>query len=1724
MGTTTALLKVRDPLDKTAPALSFATGEAPLLVTQPTPLVATVADQNLDEWKLEIAPLGSAQFRTLASGQSAIDNAPLIELDPNEFVNGFYQLLLTARDISGRESRATAAIEVNTPAKTTAYRRTETDLVWTLAGVSFALARTYDSLRRETSAGAGYGWSLDFRDVDLQTNVPATGQEPLGVFRALGDDTRQYLTLPTGSRVGFNFVPQLLQVAGVSYYRPAWVADAGVAWQLSSVHALLVKSGTQYFDEATGQPYHPASPFFSGPDYTLTSPDGTQYLIDSQHGITEQRAPGGGRLFYSDSGVSTLGGETIRFVQDAAGRLSRVIAPDGRTLIYQYDALGNLVLVRHLTTGQSTQYGYDQVDLHQLTLAVRNNGGEAILYGGVPATVPLDAHLGNVGLLAGDATTGQLIAAGVERYSFGLLPSELASVTTGQVVVRTILTSQPGGPSLDVPTIAGLPAVSTFAGGGRVEALFAVPRSGLQQLRVQGTDTLAAGNYTLQITVGGDINADGLVDGLDSVLLDAAFGSVVGDPAYSLVADLDGNGTIAAADRQILIANFGFTANRAPILVTPIDDVLTHEGLRVAIDTSQIVIDPDGDDVYYRITGETHGLAQLSADGRYVLFAPEPGYTGPGDCSACRGRRDKHIGRGHDSSHDQRGSARVARHPEPAASFGCRRPGQSGCGGRFCGPAGRGTGSAVCHVRFLGTRCVLRIGEWPAAGSCRGHRGGNCVAWRPARATAVSVGQPSDALGLYVYTVGLEVYPESLALPLSGGQRQLLVGIKPGDTQWSSVASGTVYVVSDSALVSVSADGLVTAVGAGDAIVTVLHGAAEAVIPVRIAAPHVGPTELGTDGGTVQSADGALVSVGPGALEREATVSIATMTEADLPIPIPDFLTFGAAFELDFADVDLARPAQVAIPVPAGFSAGQEVYFWRYETLTAPDGSTQAIWMLTDKGVVGADGMARTTSPPYPGFSAGGQYLCSRYDSPDTANIQFRTSLPSPGTIRSVVTYLRLGLVVQGIIPPVFAIPYVAEAVFHIWNYPDESDIPTEDLVTLHLEEGLRDYEVDVTLDEPDEGQPIINSISVDSTSNPAVIHLAGQRLTGVAEALFVMGAQRWTVPASTFDILTDTEVEVPVPVDAIIGLTDVYLVDRMLGTSNAARLTPPGGFGFVGLETTVGAFSQSVNGPTAVQQISVTTAAGQYVRDVVSTQDNTRVYVGVVDVHAGATGGQIAVVDPLTFRTVDHIPLTIAPWRLAVDPDNKHLFAAGGASMVQVVDIDPESPSFHQIVRNIILPHERVVNDGLAVTVDGRRLFVSTYTDLRGSGNIVVVNLDRHDSHMSWGQIIADVPLEVPNRTFHPSEIVVSNDPASMLVTSRVIDAISEPYVFPVTIANDDSSHFELEIGLIKTVVASTTPTGGALNTDVIRRSVEQPSSVAIMPDRSYAFVTDFAVWMSPELLRVQRGAKVGVIRDPFGLRGTPAFLGATTPIERGYADEVRVSADGSRLFVNYGGIHEVLVMSTEQLIAAAEALTPEQRLQVPLDDPSLPYHIHIAPLVSGTDVSGFALQRGGGWTAPLPVFTGDHALFTRDYTSTVAADTTIPASEYSTTIEVRNDADPATSQTPMVVTIDFEEMHVPFLADASGMPVQDRYIWYLGPGATRRWSCDRSRSCRKSSDMKRTACMVPASTCGVGSRAHRRGHAARRIDVLRVPVCGRSGCQRVGHQQQWGHCGCAP
>src|SRR5205814_5247507 len=91
-------------------------------------------------------------------------------------------------------------------------------------------------------------------------------------------------------------------------------------------------------------------------------------------------------------------------------------------------------------------------------------------------------------------------------------------------------------------------------------------------------------------------------------------------------------------------------------------------------------------------------------------------------------------------------------------------------------------------------------------------------------------------------------------------------------------AAGTVYFSSNPAVALVSAEGLVTATGLGNATITVIHGPAQRTVSVRVVAPAVGPIAVGPEGRLVASADGALVAIAPAALGHPTTVSVSPLT------------------------------------------------------------------------------------------------------------------------------------------------------------------------------------------------------------------------------------------------------------------------------------------------------------------------------------------------------------------------------------------------------------------------------------------------------------------------------------------------------------------------------------------------------------------------------------------------------------------------------------------------------------------------------------------------------------------------------------------------------------------------------------------------------------------------------------------------------------------------------
>ncbi len=377
-GSTTAVLKILDPTDTTAPVVSLDPSLSQSPLTSVTTVNGTVAGGNLDSWSLAMATLGSENFTTIATGTAPVSDGELAQIDPSTLANGFYVLQLTATSIAGLRSVTTTQIEVDTSSKPSAVQVGDTDLTVTLDGTTVNLARAYNSIAPAGVSSFGPGWSLVSRDVFLQTSLAPTGEESLGVYPAMQQGTRLYLTLPNGTRAGFTFEPVAVnlpdQPSNLTYFYPAWQADTGVTYQLSSVKTLLVRGGNDYYDQATGRSYNPSDPFFGPTGYTLTAPDDSQELIGA-NGIAELITASGSVLRVSSSGITAADGETIRFVEGAQGRIIAAQAPSGETINYVYATTGQLAEVVSSTRGVLYRYGYDAT-LGTLNAAARAAGGK----------------------------------------------------------------------------------------------------------------------------------------------------------------------------------------------------------------------------------------------------------------------------------------------------------------------------------------------------------------------------------------------------------------------------------------------------------------------------------------------------------------------------------------------------------------------------------------------------------------------------------------------------------------------------------------------------------------------------------------------------------------------------------------------------------------------------------------------------------------------------------------------------------------------------------------------------------------------------------------------------------------------------------------------------------------------------------------------------------------------------------------------------------------------------------------------------------------------------------------------------------------------------------------------------------------------------------------------------------------------------------------------------
>jgi YD repeat-containing protein len=1546
------VLKVRDPNDKAAPAVALDPRLSSRSLTAPTGITGTVSDTNLDYWVLEQAPLGSSAFTTLAQGNTPVFSAALASLDPTALENGFYQLRLTAADISGRVSQTVAVVEVDTAAKSTQYLRTETDITVQLGGATVSLTRQYDSLAQGQSGTFGFGWRLVNRDVNVQTNVPATGHESQGIYNPFRVGTRLYLTLPDGSRVGFTFAPVTHQQAGVTWYTPAFQADPGVSWTLASAGGVLTKAGDRFYDLKTAVPYNPASGEFTGPDYTLTGPDGTVYDISTARGVIDETLPGGPRLYLSDSGITASNGDTLTFVKGAQGRLSTVIAPDGTRVIYGYDAAGNLVSARNLTLGQSSRYGYAQDQQHLLNLVVSPEAGASavVQYTPGPVVVPLTADLGSSGQFLTSTRAGSLTAGGTDLYSFTFRPSEVHSTTSGTVYLGVQVQATSGSSFQPaVPVIPGLTPVASGTGANGAFALFTVTREGLELLKVSGANGTTGGAYSLRLFVAGDVNADGVVDGVDGQLLAAALGTSVGQAGYVIGADANLDGTINATDLQLLAADLGYQANHAPIVTA--GQLLTHQDLAVTVDLATLATDPEDDPIYYRVVSAQNGTATLNADAHSVTFTPAAGYTGP---ASFQFQADD----GYGTSPVGSVAVTVSSAPLVGLDFQNRNltldPGAATAMivlGDFADQAGvvlpasyvtfTSTNPAAVAVAPTGQVFAVANGTSVILASSHGIQA----------ATALSVGFPTDTTQQFLAALGLTYYPHAVTLAAEIGQRQLKVSLD-NQVDLAAGSTGTVYYVSNPSVIQVSADGLIQAKDPGSATVTVVNGPAEAVIRVNVAAPHTGGSaDLGASGGVVQGTDGSIVAIPPGVLSSTTTVSIAPVSVSSLPMQTPGAVTALGAFHLDVGPNPLSVPVQLAIPVDPSIPAGTRVVFYRAATLTDENGNPLPLWMEDEFGTVGTDGYARATSPPAPGVTITGTYFLGE-PGPGTGVVNGHISVAAgitagAGTFAMVASLgggagvgaafsLLAGFVMDLLVGTnhlkMLAIPKVgpvkaADVTLQVTSTSDsEFDLSLPDaLANDTLPPSLDDAEVQLDPNKP----PLLKLTGTDLGSPgetlSVIFQIGGQDQYDDKGNLIKQVGGKDTIVKSGITLTTSAtggpEVDLVVPKSVTLGVAQIFLTRTFLDsndqpvtlTSNGVTVANTNFYSAVAQQGG-GAVSffdarDEVPDPDHPGQSKANPNFGGHVADVrpvfapryvANTSDNSRTY-------ATLAAGDVAVIDDITFQTINtgnildliYLPQGAVPFDITIDPDDRYAYVSDNLhGDVYVISIDPNSDKYNQCVKTIPVPLPPPPPGQppsglrhLALSSDGKFLYAAapndaTYSKPEYRALSRIVVIDTDPKSKTYWQYLTAV--DVGQSAYG---VASTRDPNVMVVTNY----LSDDNGFMVLRRGPDGSYTTSSVQM-------------QLGGDSDSFDVNNVRSVVVTPDAKYAFV---AGWDFPDAEVASHnhfepqnnpaGSNIGIIADPLG---SPRLVGATRSIPVGFPLDLAVSGDGKYLYATYPGV----------------------------------------------------------------------------------------------------------------------------------------------------------------------------------------------------------------------------
>ncbi|MFT3791350.1 MAG: PASTA domain-containing protein [Rudaea sp.] len=348
-------------------------------VTAPTDVTGTASDAHFLRYELALAPAGTSDWTTLATGTSPVSSGTLGKLDPTARVNGAYTLRLAVFDAGGNETDATIGIVVMGQQKPGLFTLGYVDLNVAAAGTPITVTRSYDS-RDKTIGDFGIGWRLGVNTMRVsQSTVQGNAWRVLGggtSYALVADRVHSVsVTLPDGHVQTFDLriTPNTSNYVPFSTLNASYVPEPGMVGTLQcldNTNLLIADSQpgvVTLLDDTTLGTFDPKH-------FRYTNVDGTQFEFDAT-GVTKVTDARGNSTTFSATGITSSSGQSVAFARDSQNRITAITDPSGRVQTYTYDVNGDLVA--HTTAaGGTSKYAYDYQ--HDLISAIDPDGNQAV--------------------------------------------------------------------------------------------------------------------------------------------------------------------------------------------------------------------------------------------------------------------------------------------------------------------------------------------------------------------------------------------------------------------------------------------------------------------------------------------------------------------------------------------------------------------------------------------------------------------------------------------------------------------------------------------------------------------------------------------------------------------------------------------------------------------------------------------------------------------------------------------------------------------------------------------------------------------------------------------------------------------------------------------------------------------------------------------------------------------------------------------------------------------------------------------------------------------------------------------------------------------------------------------------------------------------------------------------------------------------------------------------